>query len=131
MLEPTDTGLRKLFQAAGHHRPGTDLTARIMARVAVTPMARPAPIKPLIGQWGWGAMAAGVIALFALVLIGNGSTTTTTPTLLTPFIEMTRNIRVPQGDWTVWASGVSACALLFTLLDRVLARRVALREGRA
>ncbi|MDX9750777.1 MAG: hypothetical protein RBT71_06820 [Flavobacteriales bacterium] len=122
MLEPTDTGLRKLFQAAGHHRPGTDLTARIMARVAVTPMARPAPIKPLIGQWGWGAMAAAVFALVAWAVVAAPHGTGTGQPLFAPLTDVLARVRLPHGDWPVWAIGASVCVLLFSLLDHALAR---------
>ena len=55
--QSTDQDLCKLFQTAGHHAPGCDLTARIMARVAVTPLFRPKVIRPLIGQRTWVVMA--------------------------------------------------------------------------
>lgn len=125
MPELDDKGLRKLFQAAGHEAPATDLTARIMARVAVTPIARPVEVIPLIGKRAWTVMAVGVTVLLALAVAGSTGQTTT-PSYLTPVTDLLGSIRLPQGDWPVWMIGASACALLFTLLDRMLARRAAM-----
>lgn len=105
--------------------PGTDLTARIMAQVAVTPITRPVAEKPLIGRKGWAMIVAGTITLFALAFIGDGSAIVRTPSYFAPFTSLLNGIRLPQGDWPAWAIGASACALLFTALDRVLARKTA------
>ena len=52
MPEPKED-LHHLFQAARHAAPATDLTDRIMARVAVTPLLRPTPVRPILGRGAW------------------------------------------------------------------------------
>ncbi len=124
----SEQALRKLFQAAGHHTPGTDITARIMAQVAVTPLLRPVVVKPLIGSRAWAVMAIGMLTLLVLVLTTGQGAPAEAPSALSPYAERFRNLLMPGGTWPVWTIGVSACALLFTLLDRALAKRVASQE---
>lgn len=123
MREPADITMRKLFQAAGHDAPGTDLTARIMARVAVTPMARPAKVEPLIGRTGWTILLAPVIILITVsVMAAMRAPAGDVPDYLAPMLEVVRQVRIPA-SWAVWSIGVTGCLLLFTLTDRALARR--------
>jgi hypothetical protein len=35
---------------------------------------------------------------------------------------------LPAGEWPLWLAGASACALLFTVVDRVLAQRMGGRQ---
>lgn len=123
MPELHDQDLRKLFRTVGHTPPGADLTARIMARVAVTPIARPLTVEPLIGKRGWAIAMVGVVALLVFAFVTGGNSTAPPPWLV-PAAETLRHIRPPQ-DWPVWTLGTTACALLFTAVDRLLARRTA------
>ena len=113
--------LDRLFRKAGHHMPATDLTARIMARVAVTPMARPVPVRPLIGRWGWMAMAAALLGLLVFVL-GMGTSPTGSPPVLylTPWLERLGDLRPPQGEWPLWITGASVLAFLFVVIDQAM-----------
>lgn len=123
MPELNDNDLHELFRIAGHSAPGTDLTARIMARVSVVRVERPVLVEPLIGKRGWAIATAGAIVLmgFAIFTGGNG---TTAPAWLGPITEVIGHIRPPR-DWAVWTLGTTACALLFTVADRILAHRTA------
>jgi hypothetical protein len=123
MREPADIAMRKLFQAAGHHTPGTDLTARIMARVAVTPMAHPTKVEPLIGRTGWTLLLAPVIVLITVTVVAAmRAPAGDVPDYLAPMLEVVRNVRIPA-SWAMWSIGITGCLLLFTWMDRVLARR--------
>ena len=67
MPELSEIDLRKLFQAAGHQMPASDLTDRIMARVAVTPIIRSTVVQPLISKRAWIMTAFGLVGLVLLV----------------------------------------------------------------
>jgi len=130
MPELDENDLRKLFQAAGHDVPGTDLTERIMARVAVTPIARPVAVEPLIGKRAWAGIITGVSVLLGLSVAAGQGAGATAP-YLAPLMDLLGGIGLPQGDWPLWMIGASACALLFALLDRALARRTTARAAHA
>ncbi len=126
MAELHDQDLDRLFRNAGHHQPASDLTARIMSRVAVTPVMRPTEVKPLIGKWGWGAILLGLIGFVGLLIAMAPAQSNST----SPIADMLRNTlgnltlpTLPAGEWPLWLAGASAGALLFVLLDKVLARR--------
>ncbi len=127
MAELNDQDLDRLFRTAGHKHPVSDLTTRIMSRVAVTPVLRATEVKPLIGKWGWGAILLSLIGFVGLLLAtapiqGTGSS---------PLSDMLHNMlggisppTLPTGDWPLWLAGASACMLLFTVVDRMLAQRM-------
>ena len=127
MAELNDLDLDRLFRTAGHKHPVSDLTTRIMSRVAVTPVIRATEVKPLIGKWGWGAILLSLIG-FAGLLLAISPAQGTGPS---PVSDMLRGIlnsftlpALPAGDWPLWLAGASACALLFTALDRRWAQRM-------
>ena len=78
MPELSETDLRKLFQVAGHQAPASDLTDRIMARVAVAPIVRLTVATPLISKRAWITAALGLGGLVVLVTLlpGNPSPST-------------------------------------------------------
>lgn len=121
MPEPKED-LHHLFQAAGHAAPATDLTDRIMARVAVTPLLRPTPVKPILGRGAW----IGIILLTAAVLLWGllgsaGSEATSGPV---SDAWRTFSTALPStGDWALWLAGLSASLLVLAAVDRVLAGR--------
>lgn len=125
MPEPDNDQLRKLFQATGHHAPGTDLTARIMAQVAVTRIVKPVPVKPLIGTRGWVLIAAGLVAVIGVGMSGGGDAGPGWPQALA---ERLARIQLPKSEWPVWLAAGSGLALLFTALDTLLRRRQQLTE---
>lgn len=122
MPELNDDDLRKIFRTAGHAAPGSDLSARIMARVAVTPMARPVVVEPLIGRRGWIVLAIIAVMLLIATFVIPGTSVPTGPSWFTPMDEVHKHIRLPQ-DWSLWALLASTTALLFTLVDRSLAHK--------
>ena len=127
MPEMHDNELRKLFQHAGRPPMGTDLSDRIMARVAVTPIMQPLEVKPLIGKAGWSAIAGMFIILLALLFNAAGiSYNSQAPSILDPLLANVPNLHfsLPAGPWIYWAAGAAACALVFTLMDRALERSI-------
>lgn len=131
MAELHDQDLDRLFRTAGHNKPATDLTARIMSRVAVTPVIRATEVKPLIGKRGWAAILVGFIGLVGLLL----ATAPAQSTTASPISDMLRNTlggftlpALPAGEWPLWLACASACVLLFTVLDRSLAQRMGGRQ---
>lgn len=114
-----DQQLRKLFQAAGHDQPGRDLTERIMAQVAVTRMAQPMVVRPLIGRWGWAGLAAGAALLMLAALLASGPATAV-PALpyASAIADWFSRMRMPAGQWPHWAIGSSLLALFFAALMR-------------
>lgn len=114
-----DQQLRKLFQAAGHDQPGRDLTERIMAQVAVTRIARPTVVRPLIGAWGWAGLgaAAGLLVVVALTAGGAPASTPALP-YAAAISERLGAIRLPSGAWPQWLIGGSLLALFFAALMR-------------
>ena len=128
MPELNDNDLRKLFRAAGRPEPGTDLTDRIMARVAVTPIHRPLEVKPLIGRWGWVGIGVVFIGML-VVLLSAAGTGSAGPSILDPLWQQLPRyegfrLAIPMGQWTVWAAAAAGCMLLFTLVDRALEKAV-------
>lgn len=126
MPELNDNDLRKLFRAAGRSKPGIDLTDRIMARVAVTPIHRPLEVKPLIGKAGWSAIGA-LIVMIVLVLINLGSTSAES-SLLDPIHRELSRIQLPSfslsEQWLYWSAAIAGLAFLYSLMDRILERRL-------
>jgi hypothetical protein len=128
MPELSDNELRKLFQQAGRPPMATDLSDRIMARVAVTPIHQPLVVKPVIGRAGWFAIAAGFIGLLAFLFNAAG-TTAGTSSLLDPLWQnvpriQLSHIALPTGQWTLWAAVIAGGMLMLALMDRVLERVV-------
>ncbi len=119
MPDPKDE-LHHMFQAAGHSGPDRDLTDRIMARVAVTPILRPTPVKPILGRAAWvsiGALAAVVMVIAVLIGQGQESTGSYTSELFN-----TLSASLPAtGNWALWLAGLSASLLVLAALDRMLA----------
>ena len=128
MGELNENDMDRLFRTAGHLGPTSDLTARIMARVAVTPVIRATEVKPLIGRWGWGAILFSVAALLGF-LLGTGPSTTTTGSPVSGRLHALLDGLSPTGNWPILLIGAAACLLLFTVLDRVLALRMSRREA--
>ncbi|MBL7964990.1 MAG: hypothetical protein JNM31_14240 [Flavobacteriales bacterium] len=122
MAEPRDTDLRHLFQQAGYHDPSRDLTSRIMARVAVTPMMQPSVVRPLIGKWGWVAIGTAMAGLLVYALIS-------APAGIDPNGGLVKQLmptfQLPQGAWPVWLMAASGCLFLLAVVDRKLARKSA------
>lgn len=122
MPELHDKDLDTLFRTAGHHRAGDDLAARIMARVAVTPIHRRTPTPPLIGIRGW----IGVGVLLALpvlaALLAPASGGVAWPEALSPMGEWLSALRLPEGQWPLWTLGGSSAALILVALDHYLGR---------
>lgn len=122
MPELNERDLHKLFKAAGHHAPDSDLTARIMARVAVTPIHRPTPAKPLIGRRGWTLIVAVLaLPLLAAWLAGPSATAPASGPLASLW-ERLSQLQLPAGQWTSWLIGASCVALLLVAMDHYLSR---------
>lgn len=98
MPEMNDNDLRKLFQAAGHAKPERDLTNRIMARVAVTRIAEPVVVAPLISKRAWVtiAIATGLFFLCALSLSGLGGTNPSFP-WMDHLLDGVAQLKMPEG----------------------------------
>jgi hypothetical protein len=125
MAELNERDLHKLFQAAGHHAPDSDLAARIMARVAVTPIHRPAPAKPLIGLRGWILIAVVLaLPLLAALLAGPSEAAPATGPLASLW-EQLSHLQLPAGQWSIWLIGASLVALLLVAMDHYLGRHSA------
>lgn len=120
MPELKDEDLNALFRAAGHQQAGDDLTARIMARVAVTPIHRPAPTPPLIGRRGWVLISALLALPLVVALLVAPGASIELPFLSTSILERFSELRLPSGPWPLWTVGLSASAMLLLLLDRYL-----------
>ncbi|MBX2980475.1 MAG: hypothetical protein KF905_14400 [Flavobacteriales bacterium] len=120
MPELKDDDLNALFRAAGHKHVGEDLTARIMARVAVTPIHRPAPTPPLIGRRGWVLIVSLLALPLVIALLVAPGASIDLPFLSTSILERFSELRLPSGPWPLWTVGLSATALLLLLLDRFL-----------
>ncbi|MBL7982203.1 MAG: hypothetical protein JNL52_10405 [Flavobacteriales bacterium] len=119
MPDPKDE-LHHLFRAAGHSGPDRDLTDRIMARVAVTPILRPTPVKPILGRTAW--MAIGALAALVMVIavvIGQGQES---KGLYTTDLFNNLSTSLPATDnWAIWLAGLSASLVVLGALDRMLA----------
>ena len=126
MPELNENDLRKLFRAAGRAEPGIDLTDRIMARVAVSPIHRPLEVKPLIGKAGWFAIGS-LILLIVLVLM-NLVGTSSESSLLDPIHRELSRIQLPvfslQAQWIYWSAAIAGLAFLYSLMDRILERKL-------
>lgn len=121
MPEPKED-LHHLFQAAGHATPAVDLTDRIMARVAVTPLLRPTPVKPILGRGAW----IGILLLTAAVLLWGFWGSSGTEAESGPVSDAWRTVSsaLPvSGNWALWLAGLSASLLVLAAVDRVLAGR--------
>lgn len=125
MPDLSDKQLRNLFHAAGHSAPAADLTARILARTAVTPIARRVKDEPLIGRWGWAGIAGLVVALLIVARLAGGEAQAAAPGAPSGFTAFLQHLQLPAGQWPLWAIGGSACAFLLVMLDRALQRRAA------
>jgi hypothetical protein len=111
--------LRKLFRAAGHDQPARDLTERIMSRVAVTRIAQPTMVRPLISAWGWaGVGVAAMLLLVAALMAGAAPATTPAMPYAAAISERLGAIRLPSGAWPQWLIGSSLLALFFAVLLR-------------
>jgi len=117
-----DNDLRKLFQAAGHARPERDLTDRVMARVAVTRIAEPTVVPPLIGKWGWAGIAGGTVLIIAAALTTSGNSATPTLPYADTVISWFSQMRLPEGQWPQWVIGSSVLALFFAVVMRKVER---------
>lgn len=121
-MRETKDELSALFRSAGHTVPTVDLTDRIMARVAVTPLLRPTPVKPLLGRGAW----IGIILVTTAVLLAglSGSVTTDTASVAVSDTWRTIGSALPtSGNWALWLSGLSASLLVLAAVDRLLAGR--------
>lgn len=122
MPELNERDLHEVFRTAGHHAPARDLTDRIMARVAVTPIARPLAVKPVIGTRGWIGIAAGTAALVAWSALGG---TDSAPSAWTQVVaDRVPHFALPAGNWPLWLAIGSGTALLCAYLDTVLRTKV-------
>jgi hypothetical protein len=121
MPDPKDE-LHHLFQAAGHSGPDRDLADRIMARVAVTPILRPTPVKPILGRAAWVALGAlAALVMVMAVVIGQGQES---KGLYTTDLFNTLSASLPATDnWAIWLAGLSASLLVLAAVDRALAGR--------
>jgi hypothetical protein len=121
-MRETKDELSALFRSAGHTSPAVDLTDRIMARVAVTPLLRPTSVKPLLGRAAW----IGIILVTAAVLLAGSMGSVTTGTASSAVRDAWRTIgpSLPAvGNWALWLSGLSASLLVLAAVDRLLAGR--------
>ncbi len=127
MPELSETDLRKLFQVAGHQAPASDLTDRIMARVAVAPIVRLTVATPLISKRAWITAALGLGGLVVLVTLlpGNPSPSTgPASNMVAALYESLSGIHVPKGTWPLWTGFTAGSMLLFTWIDGTLMRRL-------
>ncbi|MBK9147910.1 MAG: hypothetical protein IPM12_08865 [Flavobacteriales bacterium] len=125
MPEMNDNDLRRLFQAAGYAKPERDLTDRIMARVAVTRIAEPVVVPPLISKRAWVTItiAAGLFVLCAVSLSGLGGTSNSLP-WMDRLLDSVARFKMPDGAWPQWTIGLSVLALFFALLGNYTERRM-------
>jgi hypothetical protein len=122
MPEVSDKDLEALFKAAGHAMPTVDLTDRIMARVSVTPIARPRQVPPLIGPFGWLGISAFLLVFFVVLALFVPSAPSSFG-VLGSFPRWTADLFQNTSTWLMWSTGGAACALFFVLVDRMLAQR--------
>ncbi|HEY0977477.1 MAG TPA: hypothetical protein VGE21_08405 [Flavobacteriales bacterium] len=121
MRELHDDDLRKLFRTAGHAAPEQDLTGRIMARVAVTPMHEATTVQPVIGKRGWALLAAALVLAIVLVCTIDGEATSgSIPLWLEPWMDRLGSIRLPSLGGAPWLAMAAACTLFFLWVDRWL-----------
>lgn len=116
--QEADERLRKLFQAAGPLTAADDLEARVLSRLNEAPAAAPVVVRPLVGRWGWVAVAA-VLALL-IWSVSSGSPSPAGPSL--PEIrlpDMDAVLRVATSRWTLMGA---LCGALLLLLDTLLRR---------
>jgi hypothetical protein len=121
-MNGTDDELRHLFKAAGHSRPAVDLTQRIMAQVAVTPLLRPKPSQPLLSRRAWSGIGIGAALVLLCAVItapstaASGSATDLARTTL-------HQALVQASGWAPWLLGISVCMVVLTFIDRLLIAR--------
>ena len=120
MPELNERDLSRLFKAVGHEAPSNDLSARVMARVAVTTIARPVTVKPLIGRWGWAGISMVFMAVVLLGLFSGMASGGSDVIHLSPVKDFFSGMGLPKGDWPLWMIGMSFLALLFLGIDRAL-----------
>lgn len=120
-----DSEFRKLFQQAGHAKPERDLTQRIMARVAVSRIAEPTAVPPLIGKkgWIWVAVAASLVVAAAIMTSATITPASVVPYLgsISAFLSKSNFIEGPLPQWLI---GGSLLALFFSLLIQRIERGV-------
>jgi hypothetical protein len=125
MPEMNDNDFRKLFQTAGRIVPKRDLADRIMARVAVTRVADPTPVPPLISKRGWTGIAGMALLVVTIAATISGSPAAA-PSL--PYADTITNwlseLKLPEGQWSQWVIGASFLALFFAVLMRKAERSV-------
>ncbi|MEO8590925.1 MAG: hypothetical protein ABI432_16225 [Flavobacteriales bacterium] len=125
MPELNEKDLRKLFQTAGHHVPATDLTDRIMARVAATPITRIDLAKPLISKRAWIMVGLGLVALCTVLgLMPETPDQTPGPasTVISAIEGLLSGIQMPQGSWPMWTAMAMGSLLFFAWVDSALMR---------
>lgn len=120
MSDPNEP-MRDLFRTVGHATPANDLTERIMARVAVTPVLSRRPVAPLVSRAGWaGIGGAAVLILIATAWAAPGMPSDG------PLGHAFQALRAPlfqAGSWAPWLSGLSLCMLVLAAMDRLLVNR--------
>jgi hypothetical protein len=120
MPEPKD--LQRLFQAAGHAEPATDLTDRIMARVTVTPLLRPTPVEPILGRGAWIGMGLLMASALLWGLLGSSGPDAAGGPVSDAWRTVSTSLPT-TGDWALWLAGLSASLLVLAAVDRLLAGR--------
>ncbi len=119
MTELSDNDLRKLFQMAGHASPDRDLTDLIMARVAVTRIAEPVYVAPLISKRTWAVIALCIMLLIAGVFsISSSGLASPSHPWGDGLVDALGRMKLPEGAWPQWTIGLSALSLLFAVLVR-------------
>ena len=124
MPDLNENDLIKLFKAAGHRAPERDLTARVMARVAVTPILRLDIARPLISKrawWGAGVGLAALVVTVALLPHDPGTADGPVSTALALAEERISRISIPT-SWLTWTAMTVGGLLFFTWVDATLAR---------
>ena len=127
MPELNENDLRKLFQVAGHQAPTRDLTDRIMARVAVTPIIRLSIVQPLISKRAWiisGLCLIGLVLLITFFPSGADQPASPVSNLVTAAYGTISEIRLPKGSWPIWTSMAAGSLLLFMWIDGTFMRRL-------
>ncbi|MEZ4756126.1 MAG: hypothetical protein R2817_04810 [Flavobacteriales bacterium] len=112
--------LHDLFQAAGHAVPEADLTDRIMARVAVTPVLRPTPVKPILDRRAWIAIILLTTTVLLCGLVGSANTASTSGPVSDAWRAASSALS-SSGSWAHWLAGLSASLLVLAAVDRSLA----------
>lgn len=121
-----DRDLKDLFHAAGRLAPRRDLSEQVMAQVAVTRIAEPTAVPPLIGKAGWIAIGLGAIVVLLLALSASGGSTAGDALPWAPAVEWFTRLQLPTGQWPQWLIGASVLALFFALLSRRAEQRMAI-----